>query len=64
MTLCMANNGVFDQIPTKEVKSRQADVLSFMDLKHPELGREIEETKAINDDLVSRIMDAVKEFEG
>ena len=64
MTLCMANNGVFDQIPTKEVKSRQADILSFMDLKHPELGMEIEETKAINDDLVSRIMDAVKEFEG
>ena len=64
MTLCMANNGVFDQIPTKEVKSRQADILSFMDLKHPELGRKIEETKAINDDLVSRIMDAVKEFEG
>ncbi len=64
MTLCMANNGVFDEIPTKEVKSRQADILSFMDLKHPELGREIEETKAINDDLVSRIMDAVKEFEG
>ena len=64
MTLCMANKGVFDQIPTKEVKSRQADILSFMDLKHPELGREIEETKAINDDLVSRIMDAVKEFEG
>ncbi len=64
MTLCMANNGVFDQIPTKEVKSRQADILSFMDLKHPELGREIEETKAINDDLVSRIMGAVKEFEG
>mgnify|MGYP004693428723 FL=1 len=64
MTLCMANNGVFDEIQTKEVKSRQADILSFMDLKHPELGREIEETKAINDDLVSRIMDAVKEFEG
>ena len=64
MTLCMANNGVFDEIPTKEVKSRQADILSFMDLKHPELGREIEETKAINDDLMSRIMDAVKEFEG
>ena len=48
----------------RQVKSRQADILSFMDLKHPELGREIEETKAINDDLVSRIMDAVKEFEG
>ncbi len=64
MTLCMANNGVFDKVPTKEVKSRQADILSFMDLKHPELGKEIEETKAVNDDLVSRIMDAVKEFEG
>ena len=29
-----------------------------------ELGKEIEETKAINDELVTKIMDAVKEFEG
>ena len=64
MTLCMANNGVFDKIPTKEVKNRQGELLSFMDLKHPELGKEIEETKAINDELVTKIMDAVKEFEG
>ena len=64
MTLIMANNGVFDSIETKEVKKYQGEILSFMDLKHPELGNEIEENKAINDDLVGKIMDAVKEFEG
>ena len=64
MTLCMANNGVFDTIPTKDVKKHQAEILSFMDLKHPELGKEIEEKKTIDDELVSRIMDAVKEFVG
>lgn len=64
MTLCMANNGVFDTIPTKDVKKHQAEILSFMDLKHPELGKEIEEKKTIDEELVSRIMDAVKEFVG
>ena len=64
MTLCMANNGVFDTIPTKDVKKHQAELLSFMDLNHPELGKEIEEKKTIDDELVSRIMDAVKEFVG
>lgn len=64
MTLCMANNGVFDEIDPKEVKKYQNELLSFMDLKHPELGNEIEETKAIDDDFINRVMDAVKEFKG
>ena len=36
MTLCMANNGIFDSVPTKEVKKYQGDILEFLDLKHPE----------------------------
>ena len=62
MTLIMANNGVFDEIPTKEVKKHQIGLLEFLDLKHPELGKQIEEKKEINDELVNNILEAVKEF--
>lgn len=62
MTLVMANNGVFDEIPTKEVKKHQTELLEFMDLKHPEIGKQIEDKKEINDELVKNILEAVKEF--
>ncbi|MED9971177.1 MAG: F0F1 ATP synthase subunit alpha [Lachnospira sp.] len=62
MTLIMANNGVFDEIPTKEVKKHQTELLEFIDLKHPEIGKQIEDKKEINDELVKNILEAVKEF--
>ena len=62
MTLVMANNGVFDEIPTKEVKKHQTELLEFIDLKHPEIGKQIEDKKEINDELVNNILEAVKEF--
>ena len=45
LTLCMATDGVFDKIPTRQVKQYQKDILDFMDLKHPEIGKEIEQTE-------------------
>ena len=62
LTLCMATDGVFDKIPTKEVKQYQKDILDFMDLKHPEIGKEIEQTKALSDELRQKIKDAAAEF--
>ena len=47
MTLVMANNGVFDEIPTKEVKKHQTELLEFIDLKHPEIGKQIEARKRL-----------------
>ena len=64
MTLCLANHGFFDNVETKQVKQYQKDVLSFMDLKHPEIGEEIETSKAINEELVEKMLDAAKEFVG
>ena len=48
-TLCMANHGVFDKVETKNVKQYQNEILEYMDLKHPEIGREIEETRVLSD---------------
>ena len=64
MTLCLANHGFFDTVETNQVKQYQKDVLSFMDLKHPEIGEEIETSKAINEELVEKMLDAAKEFVG
>lgn len=64
MTLIMANHGVFDTIETKDVKKYQGDILSYMDLSYPEIGQKIEENKAIDEELVNKIMDAVKEYKG
>ena len=64
MTLIMANNGVFDTIETKDVKKYQGDILSYMDLSYPKIGQKIEENKAIDEELVNKIMDAVKEYKG
>ena len=64
MTLCLANHGFFDTVETKQVKQYQKDVLSFMDLKHPEIGEEIETSKVINEELVEKMLDAAKEFVG
>ena len=62
-TLCMANHGVFDKVETKNVKQYQNEILEYMDLKHPEIGREIEETKVLSDELTDEIIAAAKEFE-
>ena len=62
MTLCLANNGVFDEIEVKEIKKYQSELLSYLDLTHPELGKEIEQNKTIDDELVGKIIEAAKEF--
>ena len=40
----------------------QAKLLAYMDEKHPEIGNEIEQMKSLSDDLVQRIISAVKEY--
>lgn len=59
-TLCMANHGVFDKVETKNVKQYQNEILEYMDLKHPEIGREIEEIKVLSDELTDKIIAAAK----
>ena len=51
-------------IETKDVKKYQGDILSYMDLSYPEIGQKIEENRAIDEELVNKIMDAVKEYKG
>ena len=62
ITLCSDTNKLFLDIPVSGLKDFQAKLLAYMDEKHPEIGNEIEQMKSLSDDLVQRIISAVKEY--
>lgn len=62
ITLCSATNKLFLDIQVSGLKDFQAKLLAYMDEKHPEIGNEIEQMKSLSDDLVQRIISAVKEY--
>ncbi len=62
ITLCAATHKVLLGVDKKEVKKFQADMLTYFDAAHPEIGREIEETKVLSDELIEKIVETAKEF--
>ena len=62
ITLWTATHKKMVHVDKKDVKQYQKDILDFMDLKHPEIGKEIEQTKALSDELRQKIKDAAAEF--
>ena len=49
-------------IPVKELKAFQMDMLEYFDQKHPEIKEEILEKKVLSDELGEKILEAAKEF--
>ena len=49
-------------IEKKEIKKFQADMLTYFETAHPEIGQEIEETKALSEELIEKIVETAKEF--
>ena len=43
ITLCAATHKLFLDVPVKELKKFQKDMLAYLDQKHPQIGEEIEE---------------------
>lgn len=62
ITLCLANKGVFDEIETRKIKEYQMELLSWFDLHHHELCREIEEKKELSETCLTGILDAAEEY--
>ena len=62
ITLCAATHKVLLGVEKKEIKKFQADMLAYFDAAHPEIGREIEETKVLSDELIEKIVETAKEF--
>ena len=62
ITLCVARHKVMLGIPTAKVKGFQMDMLSYFASAHPEIAREIEETKDLSKELSQKIVEIAEEF--
>lgn len=62
ITLCAATHKVMLGIGKKEIKKFQADMLTYFETAHPEIGQEIEETKALSEELIGKIVETAREF--
>ena len=62
ITLCVATHKVLLGIEKKEIKKFQADMLTYFKTAHPEIGQEIEEMKALSEELIEKIVETAKEF--
>ena len=49
-------------VETKRVKEYQKQLLEYFDNAYPEIGREIEETKQLTDELGEKILVVAEEF--
>ena len=62
ITLCAARHKVMLGIPTANVNGFQMDMLSYFASAHPEIAREIEETKDLSKELSQKIVEIAEEF--
>lgn len=62
ITLCVATHKLMVDVEKKEIKKYQKDILEYFDNVYPEIGKEIETTKQLSDELVEKIVKAAEEF--
>ena len=62
ITLCAATHKVMHSVEVSDIMEIQMNMLAWFDEKNPEIGKEIEETKVLNDDLINRIVDAANQY--
>ena len=62
MTLCAANGRVMLDVPVNQVKDFQMKYLDYMKAQHSDIVRQLETTKALDDELNKQICDAATEF--
>ena len=62
ITLCAATGKVMLDVEVSRVKEFQMGMLAWFDDKHPEIGRELEESTVLSDELKERIVQAAGEY--
>ena len=63
ITLCVATHKLMVDVEKKEIKKYQKDLLEYFDNVYPEIGKEIETTKQLSDELVGVDMANAKEIQ-
>ena len=62
ITLCAATHKVLLGVEKTKIKQFQYDMLHMFETEHPEIGQEIEEKKALTEELIDKIVETAKEF--
>ena len=62
ITLWTATHKKIVHVDKKQIKQYQKDMLTYFDNVYPEIGREIDETKVLSDELGEKILQAADEF--
>ena len=57
------NNGHIDEVPVDDVRKWEADLLGFMDARHPEILKRIATDKKLTDELEADLTKAIEDFE-
>lgn len=60
--MCAATHKLLLDVETKKVKEVQLDMLDYFDREYPEVCKAIEDKKVLDDELLQKILDIVKEF--
>ncbi len=64
MILYAGVNGYLDEWPVEAVSEYERQMLEFMENRHPDILKEIKETKDISDEMDKKIREALEEFKG
>ncbi len=62
MIMYAGTKGYLDEIPAIDVRSFEKEFLEFMDKEYPDVGLEIEKSKALSDDIVKRLDSSIESF--
>jgi F-type H+/Na+-transporting ATPase subunit alpha len=62
IVLLAGTTGYADNVPVDKMRAWETDLLRFMSSSHPEIGKEIVEKKALDDDLRGRMSKAFETF--
>lgn len=62
ISLIVANNRLLLDVDSSKLKAFQSALLRYFDQKHPDIVKEIEEKKALTDELIQKILDAATEY--
>ena len=62
MIIFAGTNGYVDDLSLDAIRKFEQELVSFMEKKHPEIGKEIREKKIMDDTLKQKLDQAIKEF--
>ena len=62
ITLILATNKKFIDLEIKGIKEYQMEILRYFDEEYPEIGKQIDEKKDIDDELINRILNVFEKY--